>query len=232
MKKLLATIIYSLLLLSTLAQKINFKNPAFQKGGWVAPAVTLGGGIYFGIKAIQANKKVTTYENHVGESYKQEGSLKAYTIASTVCFTATGFILLSMHSDRNTPPKKFKLNISNDAGIAMSQFACGFFNGWHEAIQAGHWGKGTFWDASISWKNKYKSDMTTARFPGSTTFFVSVTDGYHLTNTLSNATSALTLVVLLNGKGDMNWKKIIKKLLISAVSNRAGFYVAYNGLFK
>jgi len=39
-----------------------------------------------------------------------------------------------------------------------------------------------FWNPDLSWKNKYKngSPAQGARFPGSTTLFVFVTDGWHL----------------------------------------------------
>ena len=38
-----------------------------------------------------------------------------------------------------------------------------------------------FWDPLISWQNKYKVDsMTEPKFYGSTTFFVFVTDAWHL----------------------------------------------------
>jgi hypothetical protein len=37
-----------------------------------------------------------------------------------------------------------------------------------------------FWDAVYSWKNKYKEDLKTPRFFGSTTFFVWTTYGWHL----------------------------------------------------
>lgn len=47
-----------------------------------------------------------------------------------------------------------------------------------------------FWNPEESWKNKYKSDLKTPRFFGSTTFFVSLTDGWHLMKLLFNLTLA------------------------------------------
>ena len=45
----------------------------------------------------------------------------------------------------------------------------------------------SFWDASISWQNKYKEDsMTEPRFYGSTTLFVFMTDAWHLFKFLRN----------------------------------------------
>lgn len=44
-----------------------------------------------------------------------------------------------------------------------------------------------FWDASISWKNKYKENsMTEPKFYGSTTMFVFLTDAWHLFKFLRN----------------------------------------------
>lgn len=45
-----------------------------------------------------------------------------------------------------------------------------------------------FWNPAISWKNKYKhgNPAEGEAFTGSTTVFVGVTDGYHLTRTLRN----------------------------------------------
>jgi hypothetical protein len=44
-----------------------------------------------------------------------------------------------------------------------------------------------FWDASISWKNKYKENsMTEPKFYGSTTMFVFTTDAWHLFKFLRN----------------------------------------------
>ena len=37
-----------------------------------------------------------------------------------------------------------------------------------------------FWNPELSWKNKYKDDLKTPKFFGSTTFFVIFTDAWHL----------------------------------------------------
>ena len=42
-----------------------------------------------------------------------------------------------------------------------------------------------FWDAEISWANKYDENFK-PKFFGSTTFFVSLTDGWHLFKMLRN----------------------------------------------
>lgn len=37
-----------------------------------------------------------------------------------------------------------------------------------------------YWNADVSWKNKYKEDLKTPKFWGSTTIFVWLTDAWHL----------------------------------------------------
>lgn len=123
---------------------------------------------------------------------------------------------------------------NNDGLIVALQFISGFSNGMHEAIQAGHWGSGQFWDNKVSWKNKYKdfdAGDTRAAFIGSKSVFVSVTDGYHLTNLISNTANIATFTVALTGKEKMNWKIIAKKVLISVAANRAAYYISYNHVF-
>lgn len=65
----------------------------------------------------------------------------------------------------------------------------GLCNGMMDSIQF-HWKKSIpakrgwnekFWNPKISWKNKYGDlDKLTPKFFGSTTFFVFLTDGWHL----------------------------------------------------
>lgn len=126
-----------------------------------------------------------------------------------------------------------ELFTGNDYAIGALQLVSGFAMGLHESIQAGHWGKGyQFWDNRISWRNKYKADGVTARFPGSTTWAVSITDGYHLTNLISNTANIATLSFAIGSNEGRNWKVIAKKVLIGAVANRAAFHISYNKIFK
>lgn len=124
---------------------------------------------------------------------------------------------------------------NNDLTLIGLQLISGFSNGLHESIQSRHWGSGKFWDNSISWKNKYKDwdgGDHRAKFPGSKTVLVGFTDGYHLTNLISNAANIGTLAVALGGKEKKDLKTIAKKVLISVVANRAAYYVAYYKTFK
>lgn len=129
-----------------------------------------------------------------------------------------------------------ELFTGNDYAIGFLQLISGFAMGLHESIQAGHWGKGhQFWDNQISWKNKYKdydNGDTRAKFIGSKSVLVGFTDGYHLTNLISNTANIATLSFAIGSKEGRNWKVIAKKVLIGAVANRAAFHLSYNKIFK
>ena len=65
-----------------------------------------------------------------------------------------GYVTIGVNSYAK---QKSKLLTKNDQLLVLTNFASGYFRGWHEAIQAQHWGSGKFWDNKISWKNKYKN---------------------------------------------------------------------------
>ena len=56
-----------------------------------------------------------------------------------------------------------------------------------------------FWDPKISWYNKYKNKDPLAgpRFPGSTTLFVGLTDGWHFFKLLRNLFIVIGVFILL-----------------------------------
>ena len=132
--------------------------------------------------------------------------------------------------------KKDNFFTNNDIAIAGTSFAAGYFRGWHESIQAGHWGKGNkFWDNEISWKNKYKNydaGDTRAKFLGSKSIFVFTTDGYHFTAFLQHSAEIATLSFAIGSKEKVTPKMIAKKLGISLISNGVGFILSYDVLYK
>jgi hypothetical protein len=70
-----------------------------------------------------------------------------------------------------------------------------------------------FWDASISWKNKYKENsMTEPKFYGSKTIFVFLTDAWHFFKFLRNLFLFIGLPLL--GLGSLN---IILAVVIARV---------------
>lgn len=130
------------------------------------------------------------------------------------------------------PKQKFKLFTKNDQLLILTSLGRGYMRGWREAIQANHWGTGQFWDNRVSWKNKYKADGHTPRFPGSTTWAVGITDGYHLTNVGVTVFDAGILITALMSKDGWEWKTIAKKMLLSIGSESLAFYIAYEKIYK
>ena len=51
-----------------------------------------------------------------------------------------------------------------------------------------------YWNPSISWKNKYKGDLKTPKFWGSTTVFVMFTDAWHLFDFLQLVSFLLAII--------------------------------------
>ena len=121
-----------------------------------------------------------------------------------------------------------------DKWIYICQFMAGSADGVNQSISHHELGLGyRFWDYSNSWKNKYKdfdNGDTRAAFFGSKSVFVGFTDGYHLTRLIDRAFTTGSLAFALSEKN--NWRQIVKKVIISAVVNRAGFLITYNIICK
>jgi hypothetical protein len=56
--------------------------------------------------------------------------------------------------------------------------------------------KQTFWDPSKSWVNKWKEDLKTEKFLGSSTIFVFTTDAWHLFKFIRNTSLFIGLPIL------------------------------------
>ena len=52
-----------------------------------------------------------------------------------------------------------------------------------------------YWNPLTSWRNKYKEDLKTPKFWGSTTIFVMFTDAWHLFDFLQTLTMLLAIVL-------------------------------------
>ena len=114
-------------------------------------------------------------------------------------------------------------------------FGAGFFEGQNELIRHDYaafkniWpgARDQWWDPEISWKNKYKNfDQTQGpRHWGSTSVLVFTTDGYHATQ-MAKRTCFFTAIAIGNWPAN-NWKQLLVRFVLYAVSNRAGFFVGY-----
>jgi hypothetical protein len=123
----------------------------------------------------------------------------------------------------------------NDVAIMGLGIVSGAADGVNQNLTHWRWGKGKqFWDVKTSWKNKYKdwdAGNTDAAFFGSKTVFVAFTDGYHLTRMIDRSATLLSIGI---GAGELKdyekkdrWKVVVKKILLSSLSNRIAFNIVY-----
>lgn len=124
---------------------------------------------------------------------------------------------------------------SNDWAIIGSQVIAGSADAVNQNLAHYKMGKGKqFWDYHQSWKNKYKNWDTgdiSAAYPGSKTWLVFTTDGYHLTRMIDRSATLATIFI---AAGELKqypkkdrWKVMMKKAAISAISNRLMFNIIY-----
>ena len=113
-------------------------------------------------------------------------------------------------------------------------FIAGVFEGFMDVLQF-HWAKfsannptinSAFWNPTLSWSNKYKGNNPAEgeKFPGSTTIFVSLTDGWHLMKLLRNLSLFSSFFFVDN-------VTLIGVIILYSV-NRLGFNLIYNILYK
>ena len=112
-------------------------------------------------------------------------------------------------------------------------FLSGMFEGYMDVLQF-HYAKfkkkhpkvdGFFWDAEISWVNKYDENFK-PKFFGSTTFLVFLTDGWHLMKWLRNVCFFSCIVFIPD-----NFNMIILALILY-MTNRLGFNMIYKLIYK
>ena len=86
--------------------------------------------------------------------------------------------------------------------------------------------KQTFWNPTKSWVNKWKEDLKTERFLGSSTIFVFTTDAWHLFKFFRNTFLFIGLPLL--SFGSMN---VILAALIARVIYGLVFTICFDKLF-
>jgi hypothetical protein len=117
----------------------------------------------------------------------------------------------------------------------------GASDGWAEALRYHYAGfkdvfphaNDQFWDPQKCWVNKYKNgDVKQGpKFPGSTTCFVGLTDGYHLMRTIRNTGVAASIVIPLGNKDKKKWFEYLFEIGSSSIFYLAGYNSTYNSLF-
>jgi hypothetical protein len=123
----------------------------------------------------------------------------------------------------------------NDIALMATHAVAGSADGANQNLAHWRWGKGKqFWDVKCSWQNKYKNfegGDKSAAFPGSKTWLVFLTDGYHLTRTIDRTATLVSIGIAAGSlkrypKKDI-WKVIAKKAILSAIANRIAFNIIY-----
>jgi hypothetical protein len=147
---------------------------------------------------------------------------------------ATFIILAVILSNPSTAQKWYTIT-KNDVAIIALGAVSGAADGVNQNLAHWRWGTGKpFWDVQTSWKNKYKDwdgGNTDAAFWGSKTVFVAFTDGYHLTRMIDRSAMLLSVGI---SAGELSkyekkdkWKVVLKKIVLSSLSNRIAFNLIY-----
>jgi len=88
-----------------------------------------------------------------------------------------------------------------------------------------------YWDASISWKNKWADNSyTKEKFLGSSTVLVWTTDGWHLSNTINKFAIIGAVTIKLGQKQPFRY--YLYDFLIYTASYSAGFSLIYEGIYR
>ncbi len=127
-----------------------------------------------------------------------------------------------------------------DIPAVASVFVAGMADGFNQTIEFNypvfkhHFpnANDNFWNPSISYLNKYKGrvEANGAAFPGSTTYLVEFTDGYHFTRLQEHIGYTAAIVFWINGKTKKKWWQYGIDALESMAANRAGFVLVYDGM--
>jgi hypothetical protein len=144
-------------------------------------------------------------------------------------------IFLIFAPTANTNAQKWYKITKNDIAIISLGAISGSADGINQNLAHWRWGRGKeFWDVKTSWKNKYKDwdgGDKSARFWGSKTIFVGFTDGFHLTRMIDRSAMLISIGISAGELKDFDkkdqWKVVLKKTLLSALSNKIMFNIIY-----
>ena len=92
-----------------------------------------------------------------------------------------------------------------------------------------------FFNPAVSWTNKYKDNDPSkgAKFWGSTTVFVEVTDFKHLMDFVTDVPNYVSISLpLCISHGRIKWYQIVSRALVATVVREAGFNLVYSVIYK
>lgn len=115
----------------------------------------------------------------------------------------------------------------------VATFLGGAFEGSAETLKFHYWrfekrfpkANDAYWDPNKSWENKYK-----VNYPGSQTYLVWTTDGYHMTRMVRNA--AFMTAIVIRKKERKKWYWYLAEGAGHLVAYQIGFHTTYSVLFR
>lgn len=124
-------------------------------------------------------------------------------------------------------------------GLLILPILYGFFEGLMDKInfhydssRFSNYQNQSFFNPTISWKNKYKEDLKTPKFKGSTTWLVFTTDAWHLFKWFRNRCLNLYLIYILF-LITIKMSVLIYILIIGfPILSGIGFWLGYRRLFN
>lgn len=131
-----------------------------------------------------------------------------------------------------------KKRITNYAITGSMVLLAGAADGFNQALQFQYSGfkkafpgaNDKFWKPALSGANKYKNGDPSqgARFPGSKTWLVFATDGYHLTRFTEHLFMSGAVAFKIAGHEKKKWYKYVVEAASYWLVNRVGFSLTYN----
>jgi hypothetical protein len=157
-------------------------------------------------------------------------------VLSLVFFT--GALSCSSQMSPEELKKLKKKRVTNYAVTGTMAFLAGASDGINQVLMY-HYGafkkvfpeaNDHYWKPSVSGANKYKNGdpMQGAAFPGSTTWLVFTTDGYHLTRFMNHLLMAGAVTFKITGYEKKKWYVYVLEAAGYWAVNRVGFCFTYN----
>ncbi len=156
----------------------------------------------------------------------------------SICFVSGAQDTLKFNVNPNLF-QMLKSEINENKWSMGTAFLAGFFEANREILRHDYsafkrvWpgANDKFWNPAISWQNKWKNGDPTQgeAFFGSTTYFVALKDGIHLTGAFRNVSWVTTVTINIGGKN--TWKGMLIEAGLHWISYSAGFNLTYHGLY-
>jgi len=150
--------------------------------------------------------------------------------------TTLTIVLLILTLSLKGQEGKYKFKVKEHIAPAAMMFVAGMADGINQGLMFRYEGfkkvfpgaNDKYWQPSQSWKNKYENGDPAQgpKFPGSTTWLVFVTDGYHLSRFTTHLFTSGAIAVKIGQKKRKWYVYVIEGLSYWAIQ-RMGFALSY-----